>query len=124
LLGRYQSGTWSPNGRFVAVTRDNVLYAVEPGTGTVRWPLVRNAPLADVRWAPKDGFRIAYREGTDLRVVDGLHLGVEHVHDGLESSLLPHRDLRLVSRVPEPEPLPLPKAAKTATYKVKISVGI
>ena len=71
LLGRYTSGTWSPNGRFVAVTRDNVLYAVEPGTGTVRWPLVRKAPLADVRWAPKDGFRIAYREGTDLRVVDG-----------------------------------------------------
>ncbi len=71
LLGRYTSGTWSPNGRFVAVTRDNVLYAVEPDTGTVRWPLVRKAPLSDVRWAPKDGFRIAYREGNDLHVVHG-----------------------------------------------------
>lgn len=71
LLGRYGAATWSPTGRFVAVIRDNALYAVEPDTGTVRWPLVRQAPLADVRWAPKDGFRIAYREGDDLRVVDG-----------------------------------------------------
>jgi hypothetical protein len=71
LLGRYSAATWSPNGRFVAVIRDNVLYAVEPGTGTVRWPLVRQGPLSDVRWAPKDGFRIAYREGANLRVVDG-----------------------------------------------------
>ena len=81
LLGRYETGTWSPNGRFVAVTRGNALYAVEPGTGTVRWPLVRKAQLADVRWAPKDGFRIAYREGTDLRVVDG---------DGTHDRLLAH----------------------------------
>ncbi len=71
LLGRYSAATWSPTGRFVAVIRDNALYAVEPDTGTVRWPLVRQAPLRDVRWAPKDGFRIAYREGDDLRVVDG-----------------------------------------------------
>jgi hypothetical protein len=71
LLGRYTSATWSPNGRFVAVTRDNVLYAVEPGTGTVRWPLVRRLPLRDARWAPRDGFRISYREGDDLRVVNG-----------------------------------------------------
>jgi hypothetical protein len=71
LLGRYASATWSPNGRFVAVTRGNALYAVEPDTGTVRWPLVRQRPLRDARWAPKDGFRIAYREGDDLRVVDG-----------------------------------------------------
>jgi dipeptidyl aminopeptidase/acylaminoacyl peptidase len=71
LLGRYSDATWSPNGRFVAVVRDNALYAVEPGTGTVRWPLVRQGPLRDVRWAPKDGFRIAYREGDDLRVVAG-----------------------------------------------------
>ena len=71
LLGRYSAATWSPNGRFVAVIRDNALYAVEPGTGTVRWPLVRQGPLRDVRWAPKDGFRIAYREGDDLRVVAG-----------------------------------------------------
>jgi hypothetical protein len=75
LLGRYASATWSPNGRFVAVTRENALYAVEPDTGTVRWPLVRQQPLRDARWAPKDGFRIAYREGDDLRVVagDGTH---------------------------------------------------
>ena len=71
LLGRYAAATWSPNGRFVAVLRDNALYAVEPETGTVRWPLVRQGPLRDVRWAPKDGFRIAYREGANLRVVDG-----------------------------------------------------
>lgn len=71
LLGRYTSATWSPKGRFVAVIRDNVLYAVEPATGTVRWPLVRRGALRDVRWAPKDGFRIAYREDDDLRIVDG-----------------------------------------------------
>ena len=33
--------------------RDNALYAVEPGTGTVRWPLVRQGPLRDVRWPPR-----------------------------------------------------------------------
>ena len=81
LLGRYASATWSPNGRFVAVIRDNVLYTVEPDTGTVRWPLVRQGPLTDARWAPKDGFRIAYREGDDLRVVDG---------DGTHDRLLEH----------------------------------
>ena len=80
LLGRYETGTWSPNGRFVAVTRGNALYAVEPGTGTVRWPLVRKAQFAKQALGA-DGFRIAYREGTDLRVVDG---------DGTHDRLLAH----------------------------------
>lgn len=72
LLGRYAAGTWSPNGLFVGVTRDRTLAAVEPDTGTVRWRLDTRAPVSDVRWSPRDGFRIAYREGRgELRIVNG-----------------------------------------------------
>jgi hypothetical protein len=70
-LGRYASATWSAKGQFVAVTRDNVVYTVEAETGTVRWPLVRPSAITDVRWSGGEGFRIAYREGAALRVVNG-----------------------------------------------------
>ena len=47
-----------------------MLSAVDP-RGGVRWSLTR--PQADhrARWAPGDGFRIAYLSGGALRVVDG-----------------------------------------------------
>ena len=44
--------------------------AVEPGGG-VRWSLARPRPISLARWSPVDGFRIAYRSGTSLRVVNG-----------------------------------------------------
>jgi len=71
LLGGYGAATWSPNGLFVAVARGDTLAAVEPDTGTVRWRLETPGPVSDVRWAPRDGFRIAYRTGVQLRVVNG-----------------------------------------------------
>ena len=71
LLGGYGAATWSPNGLFVAVARGDTLAAVEPDTGTVRWRLETPGPVSDVRWAPRDGFRIAYRTGAQLRVVNG-----------------------------------------------------
>ena len=39
--------------------------------GDPRWSLARPGRVADARWAPTPGFRIAYREGDSLRVVDG-----------------------------------------------------
>jgi hypothetical protein len=71
LLGGYGAATWSPNGLFVGVARGDTLAAVEPDTGTVRWRLETPGPVSDVRWAPRDGFRIAYRAGGLLRVVNG-----------------------------------------------------
>ena len=71
LLGAYAAGTWSPNGLFAAVARGRTLAAVEPDTGAVRWRLEAAAPVSDVRWSPRDGFRIVYRSGTQLRIVAG-----------------------------------------------------
>ena len=50
-IGAYEDATWSPGGRFAAVTRGRTLYAVEPG-GTVRWALARPAGVHDPRWSP------------------------------------------------------------------------
>lgn len=69
LLGPYEEATWSPRGKFVAVTAGRRLTAVEPD-GTVRWQHPRPEPVSDPRWAPS-GFRIAYRSGDSLRVIVG-----------------------------------------------------
>jgi dipeptidyl aminopeptidase/acylaminoacyl peptidase len=69
LLGAYREASWSPHGLFVAVTRRTELLAVEPG-GTVRWSIARSRRISLPRWAP-DGYRIAYLEGRDLRIVNG-----------------------------------------------------
>lgn len=66
-LGAYREVTWSPQGLFVAVTRDRQLLAVDR-RGSVRWALARRRPVHDPRWAPS-GYRIAYRSGDSLRVV-------------------------------------------------------
>ncbi|MGH3035869.1 MAG: hypothetical protein ACRDMU_01710, partial [Gaiellaceae bacterium] len=44
--------------------------ALEPD-GDPRWTLARPRSVTDARWAPSPGFRIAYREGATLRVVEG-----------------------------------------------------
>jgi hypothetical protein len=69
-LGDYAGGTWSPRGLFVGVWRGRELSALEP-SGTVRWSLARPHRIAGVRWAPGDGFRIAYLSGGALRIVNG-----------------------------------------------------
>jgi hypothetical protein len=69
LLGQYAEASLSPHALFVAVTRRHELLAVDPG-GNVRWSLARLRRIALPRWAP-DGFRIAYLDGSSLRIVAG-----------------------------------------------------
>jgi hypothetical protein len=65
-IGRYRDATWSPGGRFAAVTTRHALLAVTPH-GAVRWRVAGDAPRSPA-WSP-DGFRIAYLAGAQLRVV-------------------------------------------------------
>lgn len=69
-LGDYAGASWSPHGRFVVAWRGGELRAVEPG-GSVRWSLSRRGTISAARWAPVDGFRIAYLSGGSLRIVNG-----------------------------------------------------
>jgi hypothetical protein len=70
LLGAYDDASFSPSGRFVVATRGRRVVALEPD-GDPRWSVTRPQPVADARWAPSPGFRVAYRAGETLRVVGG-----------------------------------------------------
>jgi hypothetical protein len=70
LLGAYDDASFSPSARFVVATRGRRLVALEPD-GDPRWSVTRPDPVADARWAPRPGFRVAYRAGDTLRVVGG-----------------------------------------------------
>lgn len=70
LLGDYDDASFSPAGRFVVATVGRRVVALEPD-GDPRWTLARPGLVADARWAPSPGFRVAYREGRALRVVAG-----------------------------------------------------
>ena len=78
LLGRYSEASWSPHGLFVAVTRRHELLAVDP-KGNVHWSLARSGRISLPRWAP-DGYRIAYLDGSSLRIVAGDGTG-DHLLD-------------------------------------------
>jgi hypothetical protein len=67
-LGDYDEATWSPQGRFVGVTKRSQLAAVTP-TGVARWTLARPRVHAPA-WSPS-GFRVAYLSGANLRIVAG-----------------------------------------------------
>jgi hypothetical protein len=69
-LGAYAGASWSPHGLFVVGWRGRELTALDPG-GRVRWSLAPAEPVAAARWAPIDGFRIAYVAGAELRIVNG-----------------------------------------------------
>jgi hypothetical protein len=69
-LGDYAGASWSPHGLFVVVWRGGELTAVEP-TGRVRWSLARKGRITAARWAPGDGYRVAYLSGGALRVLNG-----------------------------------------------------
>ncbi len=75
-LGGYDGASWSPRGLFVVVWRGRELTALEPG-GRVRWSLPRPRPVHDARWAPVDGYRIAYLTARELRIVNGDGTGDE-----------------------------------------------
>ena len=69
LLGGYTQASWSPHGLFVAAATLHELLAIDPH-GTVHWSLARSGAIGLPRWAP-DGYRIAYLDGSSLRVVNG-----------------------------------------------------
>jgi hypothetical protein len=68
-VGPYRDATWSPRGRFLAVTTGDALLAVTP-SGAVRWRVVPPSPPRRPAWSP-DGFRLAYLSGPQLRVTVG-----------------------------------------------------
>jgi len=68
-LGAFSDVTWSPGGRFVAGARGHELVAVDP-LGHERWIRPASGRVSVPRWSP-DGYRVAYRSGSDLRVAYG-----------------------------------------------------
>jgi hypothetical protein len=70
LLGHYRDATFSPHGLFVAVTRGNELFAVNP-KGHVRWTLARPGPRFPAWTGTRTDTRIAYLSGGRLRIVAG-----------------------------------------------------
>jgi hypothetical protein len=69
-LGAYAGTSWSPRGLFVVGWRGRELTALDPG-GHVRWSLPAPARVSAARWAPVDGYHVAYVAGTRLRIVNG-----------------------------------------------------
>ncbi len=70
LLGSFDGATWSPHGLYVAATSRHELATVDPA-GEVRWTLDRGGPVRLPSWNGPDGFRLAYLNGSSLRVVNG-----------------------------------------------------
>jgi hypothetical protein len=70
LLGAYRESTWSPRGLYVAATNRHELAAVDP-LGEVRWTIARAGPIRMPAWSPDGGYRVAYLNGDELRVVGG-----------------------------------------------------
>ncbi|MEP6909552.1 MAG: hypothetical protein ABI896_03865 [Actinomycetota bacterium] len=71
LLGPWWEGSWSPQAKYVVVTRGHQVAAIDPNAkGAVRWSLSRSRGVHGARWSP-DGFRVAYLNGRELRVAAG-----------------------------------------------------
>jgi hypothetical protein len=68
-LGAWTGASWSPRGRFVIAWKGRRLAALDP-RGMVRWSLTAPRAITEALWSPS-GFRVAYRAGSDLRVVAG-----------------------------------------------------
>ena len=70
LLGSYRDASWSPHGLYIAATRTNELFALDP-KGNVRWSLARRK-VRFPRWTgTRVDTRIAYLSGAVPRVVAG-----------------------------------------------------
>lgn len=71
LLGSWEEASWSPQAKYLVVTRDHRVAAIDPNAkGAVRWTVDRLGRVRSGRWSP-DGFRVAYLNGPELRVVVG-----------------------------------------------------
>lgn len=68
-LGPWRQASWSPHGRFVAVSSGDRLAAVDP-RGNVRWAIAR-PDISDPRWYSPSGYRVAYLSQNTLRVIAG-----------------------------------------------------
>jgi WD40-like Beta Propeller Repeat len=69
LLHGWDAAAWSPRALYLAVTRGHELAAVTP-RGDVRWSLARRGLITGASWS-FEGFRVAYLNGTQLRLVVG-----------------------------------------------------
>jgi RNA polymerase sigma-70 factor, ECF subfamily len=69
LLGAVDIAAWSPHGRFVVAVRGIELIAVDLH-GHRRWHVAGDRLLRAPAWSPS-GFRVAYLNGAELRVVAG-----------------------------------------------------
>jgi hypothetical protein len=75
FLGNYEAGSWSPNARYVVVTRGHQLTALDwSGKPEPRWSIARNRAVHGARWSPEvnpGDTRVAYLNGRELRIVGG-----------------------------------------------------
>jgi WD40 repeat protein len=72
LFDRYDELSWSPHGKYLAATRRQELFAIEPN-GDVHWSLARTGRISVPTWGgTRADTRIAYLgAGPNLRVVGG-----------------------------------------------------
>ena len=71
-LGPWWEGSWSPQAKYVVVTRGHELAAIDPNEkGAIRWSLDRSGTVRAARWSREAGDRVAYLNGHQLRVVAG-----------------------------------------------------
>ena len=69
LLHGWTSARWSPTAKYVVATRGHEVAALTPH-GDVRWSLARRGRVTGASWS-FEGFRVAYLNGTQLRLVIG-----------------------------------------------------
>ena len=81
LLQGWREAAWSPSAKFVLLTRGHELAALRP-PDEIRWSLARRGLVRGASWS-FEGFRVAYLNGTQLRLVvgngKGDHMLVPHV---------------------------------------------
>jgi len=69
-LGSFSQAGWSPHGLHVVGVQGRRVIAVTKAA-TVKWTLARPRAVHDPAWSTHEGFRVAYLEGTTVRVVVG-----------------------------------------------------
>ena len=69
LLHGWTGARWSPTAKYVVATRGHEVAALTPH-GDVRWSLARRGRVTGASWS-FEGFRVAYLNGTQLRLVIG-----------------------------------------------------
>lgn len=68
-LAEFTEAGWSAKGNYIVLNRGDALFARD-AAGRTRWSLSRPS-ISHVAWSGGDGYRVAYRSGAALRVVDG-----------------------------------------------------